>query len=189
MCIRDSSMISSIRSLTKAFSTQQKSLLFTPGPLGISQRVRQSMDYDYGSREPRFIQKVKYVREQLLNIAHVSPKDYTTILMQGAGTFGVEATIITALPKQNYKLLIASNGAYGERMHKICKYYGLNHEVVRFQENEVVDPKQLEQHLKKDKEITHVALIHSETTTGLINPIQQLGQACLLYTSPSPRDS
>lgn len=96
------------------------------------------MNWDYGSRDPQFIQIVKTIREKLLEISHVTPQTHTSIIMQGSGTFGVEATLGCAIPKTKHKLLIIANGAYGERMAKIATILNLNHIVLRYKDNEVV---------------------------------------------------
>ena len=96
------------------------------------------MNWDYGSRDPQFLQIVKEIREKLLDISHVTGQTHTTIIMQGSGTFGVEATLGSSIPKTNHKLLIIANGAYGERMAKIATILNLNHIILRYKDNEVV---------------------------------------------------
>jgi len=76
------------------------------------------------------------------------------------------------------KLLVLANGAYGERIVKMAKIHKLNHEVVRFDEDTIVTPEAVESFLSTHKDITHVACIHSETTTGLFNPIAAIGEVC-----------
>lgn len=96
------------------------------------------MNWDYGSRDPQFINIVKEIREKLLELSHVTSQTHTSVLMQGSGTFGVEATLGTSIPKTKHKLLIIANGAYGERMAKIATILNLNHIVLRYKDNEVV---------------------------------------------------
>ena len=96
------------------------------------------MNYDYGSRDPQFLQIVKEIREKLLSISKVNNQTHTTVLMQGSGTFGVEAVLGSSIPKGNHKLLIIANGAYGERMAKIATILNLNHIILRYKDNEVV---------------------------------------------------
>lgn len=153
-------------------------LLFTPGPLTTSATVKQAMLQDVGSRDHAFINAVKQIRETLLQLAHVSkPKGYECVIIQGSGTFGVES-VISSVIGANDKLLILVNGAYGERIVKMSSIHKLNYEVLRFDEDAIVDPARVQQYLNDHKDISHVACIHSETTTGLFNPITEIGKIC-----------
>lgn len=157
----------------------KEKLLFTPGPLTTSATVKEAMLRDLGSRDFEFIQTVKYIREQLLNIAEVSKADgYEAVIMQGAGTFGIESVISSAVPSSG-RLLIAINGVYGERISAMATVHGIQQTKLVFAENEVVDIKKIEAALDADKTITHLAVIHCETTTGIINPIEAIGDLCL----------
>ena len=156
----------------------QKKLLFTPGPLSTSPTVKQAMLEDMGSRDYAFTQAVKDIRDGLLELAGVSTsKGYACVLMQGSGTFAVESVIGTVVGP-NHHLLVLANGAYGERIVKMASILKINHQVIRFEEDEIVDPASTEKYLAAHPEITHVACIHSETTTGLFNPITEIGAIC-----------
>ncbi|HEX5154912.1 MAG TPA: 2-aminoethylphosphonate--pyruvate transaminase [Parafilimonas sp.] len=157
---------------------KQKKLLFTPGPLSTSATVKEAMLEDMGSRDTEFINTVKEIRSELLRLAHVSQQEgYESIIMQGAGTFGIESVISSAINK-NDVLLVLANGAYGERIAKMAGIHQLNHHVLRFAEDEIVTPEATEKFLEVHKDITHVACIHSETTTGLMNPVEAIGAVC-----------
>jgi 2-aminoethylphosphonate-pyruvate transaminase len=150
-------------------------LLFTPGPLTTSPTVKQAMLRDVGSRDAAFIATVAGIRERLLSIAGVSQADgYEAVLMQGSGTFGIESVITSAVPHDG-KLLVLANGAYGERIARIAKVAGNECIVLRSPEDEPVSPAQTEAALVADPAITHVAVVHCETTTGLLNPIEDIG--------------
>src|SRR5215213_337190 len=96
-------------------------LLFTPGPLTTSATVKAAMQRDIGSRDREFIELVRGIRDELLRIAGVSQvTGYEAVLVQGSGTFGIEAVLSSAIPA-NGKLLILANGAYGERMLQIAE--------------------------------------------------------------------
>ena len=99
--------------------------LFTPGPLGVSFDTKRSMLRDLGSRDIEFIGVVKSIRSRLLEIAGVSPKEYTTVLLQGSGTYAVEAVLTTTTPRDGGKVLIIENGSYGKRIAKICEVAGI----------------------------------------------------------------
>ncbi len=150
-------------------------LLFTPGPLTTSATVKQAMLHDLGSRDETFIRIIADIREQLLALGHVSQKQgYEAILMQGSGTFGIEATIGSVIHKGG-KLLVVINGAYGERILKIAQRLNIETESLRFSENEIPDARQLHDTLQDDTSITDVAVVHCETTSGILNPVEQLG--------------
>jgi 2-aminoethylphosphonate-pyruvate transaminase len=106
--------------------TNKGDLLFTPGPLNVSNEVRAAMNHDYGSRDPAFIKHISYIRENLLKLAHVDESTHSAVLIQGSGTFAVEAAIGNCVPRDtDKKLLVLINGAYGKRMMQIAKYYGI----------------------------------------------------------------
>ena len=91
-------------------------LLFTPGPLTTSATVKGAMQRDLGSRDSEFIDLIAQIRTELLKIAGVSQKSgYEAILMQGSGTFAIEAVLASVIPPDG-RLLVVANGAYGERM-------------------------------------------------------------------------
>lgn len=156
-------------------------LLFTPGPLTTSATVKEAMLKDMGSRDYAFMNAVREIRSGLLTLANVSKeKGYECVIMQGSGTFGVESVISSVIGEKE-KLLVLANGAYGERIAKMAKIHRLNHEVVRFDEDTIVTPESVEKYLAANSDITHVACIHSETTTGLFNPIGAIGEVCKKY--------
>ena len=153
-------------------------LLFTPGPLSTSPTVKEAMLHDLGSRDDAFIAVVKEIRSELLRLGGVSQQEgFETVLMQGSGTFGVESVISSVVGK-NDQLLVLVNGAYGERIVKMAKVHGITHIVKTFPENEIVTPNAVQEVLSQHPGITHVACIHSETTTGLFNPITEIGAIC-----------
>lgn len=153
---------------------KQPYLLLTPGPLSTTPTVKEAMQIDYCTWDSDYRQVTETIRQQILEMAQADPDVYTTVLMQGSGSYGVEATIGTALPRKNAVLMIAINGAYGHRISEIAEYYGIEHVDVVFNEDEAVDPLRVEAALDQHPEVTHFATIHSETTTGILNPIERL---------------
>ena len=150
-------------------------LLFTPGPLTTSLSVKQAMLHDAGSWDSEFNGIVAGVRQKLLQLAGVSQeKGFEVIPMQGSGTFGVEAVISSVVPPTG-KLLVLANGAYGERITQMALQLGIKHLVLRSAENETADLHELKRVLQTDSQITNVAVVHCETTTGILNPIEQIG--------------
>lgn len=156
-------------------SNARDKLLFTPGPLTTSLSVKQAMLHDAGSWHFEFNAVVRTIRESLLGLAGLrEPDGFTSILMQGSGTFGVESVIGSVIPPDG-KLLVLANGAYGERMVRIAACLKIDHCVLRTEEDTVPDPLQVERILVEAPAITHVALVHCETTTGILNPLEQIG--------------
>jgi 2-aminoethylphosphonate-pyruvate transaminase len=150
-------------------------LLFTPGPLTTSLSVKQAMLHDAGSWHFEFNDIVRWIREQLLATAGIAPNTgWEAIPLQGSGTFGVEATFVTAVPRQG-KVAVLANGAYGERMLAMLKHAGIDHVALRTAERDPCDSQALDRALASDPAITHVATVHCETTTGILNPIAEIG--------------
>lgn len=156
-------------------------LLFTPGPLTTSKSVKEEMLHDFGSRDYFFIETVKFVRDELLKIAGVTKElGYETVIMQGSGTFGIESVLSSVLPKEGHLLNII-NGAYGVRIGKIATIHHIPQTTLQYEENKWPDLKQIEESLSINPEITHVSVVHCETTTGIFNPIFEIGQLCKKY--------
>jgi len=152
-------------------------LLFTPGPLTTSLTVKQAMLRDAGSWHFEFNAIVADIRERLLKVAGVSRAagGYETVLLQGSGTFGVEAVFATCVPP-NGKVAVLANGAYGERMVAMLQHAKIGQVVLRTPEDTPNDPNALDRALAADATVTHVAVVHCETTTGIVNPITEIGQ-------------
>ena len=152
-------------------------LLFTPGPLTTSLSVKEAMLHDAGSWHADFNEVVRGVRERLLALASVSQEaGYECVLMQGSGSFGVEAVVTSAVPRDG-RLLVLSNGAYGERIVQMAEVAGIDTRALRYAEDTAVDPEDVRRALAEDAAISHVAVVHCETTTGLLNPIEAVGAA------------
>lgn len=149
--------------------------LLTPGPLTTTDTVKKVMMEDHCTWDNDYKQITQSIRKQLLELAHVSEEEYTVVLMQGSGTFGVESTLTSAVGK-NSKLLIAANGAYGERMEDIAKHAGLNYKILHFHYNQTPDAAVIADELKNDPAITHVSMVHSETTSGILNDIASVAK-------------
>lgn len=149
-------------------------LLLTPGPLTTSKTVKETMLVDHGTWDDDYKELTQWVRHELVTIGNATEKDYTAVLMQGSGSFGVEAAIGTAVPKTNATLLIAANGAYGERMIEIADYLAIPHVVLEVPEDQTVTLAAVEEALAAHPEVTHFAVVHCETTTGILNPIETI---------------
>lgn len=155
--------------------TTPDKLLFTPGPLTTSRTVKEAMLRDLGSRDDEFIGMVRSIRERLLQVAGVSQaKGFEAILMQGSGTFAVES-VISSVISADGKLLMLVNGAYGERIVQMASRLKISVEALRCAENDTHDPVSLQAALNRDPTISHVGVVHCETTTGVLNPIGEFG--------------
>ena len=151
-------------------------LLLTPGPLSTSESVRNAMLQDWCTWDKDYNEGiVTPIRKGLLDIAGLDEENYTTVLLQGSGTYCVEATIGAAV-KPSDKLLILANGAYGKRMAEIATYYHINYELVSLHETELITGEVARKALEKYPDITHLSMVHSETTTGLLNPIEEVAE-------------
>lgn len=150
--------------------------LFTPGPLTTSRTVKQAMLRDLGSRDTEFIETVSRVRNDLLDIAGISKgAGYEAVLMQGSGTFTVESVLSSCIPPSG-KLLNIVNGAYGKRISVIARRHGIEVMEIVSKENELPDIDAVERALAADEAISMVAVVHCETTSGILNPIERIGE-------------
>jgi 2-aminoethylphosphonate-pyruvate transaminase len=151
-------------------------LLLTPGPLTTSRSVKHAMLQDYCTWDNDYHRIVTRIRNRLCELAGAGT-DWTSILMQGSGTFAVEATVGSCVPPDG-KLLVLDNGAYGRRIAQIAARLRIPNTVLTFPEVEPIDVCRVEQELSADPRLTHVALVHCETTTGLMNPAAEIGSLC-----------
>ena len=146
--------------------------LLTPGPLTTSATVKRAMLRDYGSRDKGFIEINARLLARLVSIVGGQP-GYVAVPLQGSGTFVVEAMLGCFVPPGG-KLLICVNGAYGQRMAKICDYSGRQYVLQECAEDTPTDLDLLEQTLAHDQSITHVAAVYCETTSGILNPLAEI---------------
>ncbi|MBP0016599.1 MAG: 2-aminoethylphosphonate--pyruvate transaminase [Cyanobacteria bacterium SBLK] len=152
----------------------EASILLTPGPLTTSDRTRAALDRDWGSRERNFMELTRNLRERLLAIVEGND-EYTCIPLQGSGTFAMEASLGSLIPPDG-KLLIIVNGVYGRRMGKMCDRIGRPYQLYETPENVPPDPAAIAQILAAEGEITHVSMVHCETTSGMLNPLEAVAK-------------
>lgn len=150
-------------------------LLLTPGPLSTSPGVRKALLRDWCTWDDDYnLGIVTPIRQRLVALASTTaPDDYTAVLMQGSGTFSVEATIGSLLPPRG-RLLVLANGAYGDRLAKIAAVLGIDHIVHDSGELAPPDLDRLDAALRSDPGISHVVCVHCETTTGMLNPLAEI---------------
>jgi len=147
-------------------------ILFTPGPLTTSRTVKQALLRDLGSRDFEFISTVKDIRARLVKMTG-APSDYEAVLMQGSGTFSVEAVLSSCVPSDG-KVLAVVNGAYGKRIVQMLRVLNIDHVVEESREDEYPDLDAIKSTLASAT-FDLVVTVHCETTTGIINPIQAIG--------------
>lgn len=156
-------------------------ILLTPGPLTTTETVKQAMMTDWCTWDEDYnVHIVQEIRKSLVELATAHTDEYTAILMQGSGTYCVES-VIGSVIKPNDKLLILSNGAYGDRMGNIAEYHGIRYDMLAFDETEQVSVAYVDDYLAHSADITHVAVVHCETTTGVLNPLKEIAHLVKMY--------
>ncbi len=160
--------------LKKSIIPSSDKILFTPGPLTTSQTVKLAMLRDLGSRDTEFVDIVKQIRKSLLKLAGDKNDEYEAIIMQGSGTFSVEAVLSSVTPPDG-KWLVINNGAYCQRIIKIAEILKIPVVSLDYPENIQPNPEDVNSILSNDPSITHIACVHCETTSGIINPIKEIG--------------
>jgi len=155
-------------------------VLLTPGPLTTSAETKAAMLCDWGSWDSAFNELTASVCRDLVAIVN-GPREHVCIPLQGSGTFAVEAAIGTFVPR-NAKVRVPDNGAYCKRIARILDYTSRQAVVLAHGENEPASLAQIESALAGDPAITHVALVHCETSTGILNPLPQIAAIAAKYS-------
>ncbi|MBI4005760.1 MAG: 2-aminoethylphosphonate--pyruvate transaminase [Gammaproteobacteria bacterium] len=152
-------------------------ILLNPGPVNLSERVRKAMlQPDLCHRETEFAELQNSIRTNLLNIYKLPKDRWASVLLTGSGTAAVEAMLTSMVPDDGHVLII-ENGVYGERMTKMAQTYGIRHSAVKHDWSEAINPGKIGAIVKKEN-ITHVAVVHHETTTGRLNDLSMIAEAC-----------
>lgn len=155
-------------------TAERAPILLTPGPLTTSYRTRRAMMVDWGSWDSDFNELTASVCQRLLKIVG-GEGSHTCVPLQGSGTFAVEAAIGTLVPRDG-KVLVLINGAYGKRLAKICEVLQRPFSTFETEENVPTTAADVERLLAADPAISHVALIHCETSTGILNPLEAIAK-------------
>jgi 2-aminoethylphosphonate-pyruvate transaminase len=151
-------------------------ILLTPGPLTTSLETKQAMLRDWGSWDASFNAITASICKDLVAVVH-GEASHVCVPLQGSGTFSVEAALSNVVPRDG-KVLVPQNGAYCQRILKILKYIGRAGVALDVAEDRVVTGAMVEEALKADSTITHVAQVHCETGTGILNQLPEIAQAC-----------
>jgi 2-aminoethylphosphonate-pyruvate transaminase len=157
-------------------SADKRMILLNPGPANTTDAVKRAMTApDICPREREFGEVLLRVRDGLTRVVHAHDR-YTTVLFGGSGTAAVEAAIASAVP-QDGRLLVIDNGAYGTRMAEIAAAYGMPHDVEQFGVGGFPDVDRIRERLRRTR-YTQLAVVHHETSTGMLNPVPQLAAVC-----------
>jgi len=149
-------------------------LLFTPGPLTTSRSVKEAMLRDFGSLDSEFLAIVQNLRSRLLALGPYPRESYECVLVQGSGTYVVESVLSSVIPRDG-KLMVLVNGAYGRRMAQIARIHGISLDVFEIEENSKFTPELVRERLAASSGVTHVAVVHCETTSGMLNEVEEIG--------------
>ena len=148
--------------------------LLTPGPLTTSRTTKEAMLHDWGSRDQKFIDLNQSILQSLIKLID-GEGSYQCVPMQGSGTFAVES-MISSLTSKDAKILILINGAYGHRMKKMCNYLNRNCITYEVAEHEQHKIKEIEKIIDVNQDLTHVFAVYCETTSGILNPLQEIAE-------------
>jgi len=151
-------------------------ILLTPGPLTTSLETKQAMLRDWGSWDESFNAITTSICKDVVEVVN-GKATHVCVPLQGSGTFAVEAALANLVPRDG-KVLVPNNGAYCTRIAKILKYLGREHSVIDLGEDRQSTAAIVEGAIKMDPRITHVAQVHCETGTGILNPLPEIAAAC-----------
>lgn len=158
-------------------------ILLNPGPVVLSERVRKAMlKPDLCHREQEFIDLQNKIKADLLNVYLLPEKQWASVVFTGSGTSAMEAMMTSLVPAHG-KVLIIENGIYGERLTQIAKIHDISHVVLHHEWGEEIDLVKLEGELQYHEELSHVAVVHHETTTGRLNDINAIAKLCKKHSN------
>ena len=150
-----------------------RKILLNPGPATTTDSVKQAMVVeDICPREKEFGKLLDTIKEDLVKVVH-GGDDYIAAIFTASGTGGLEAAITSAVPKGK-KILVVDNGAYGARMANIASTFGIDVVLYKLAYGDYPDVNHIEKLLKENKDVSHLAIVHHETTTGMLNPVQEI---------------
>ena len=151
-------------------------LLLTPGPVSVSHSTKAVMMKDRASGGEEFHADLTLARDYMVKLVGGGAA-YTAIPLPGSATYANEAVIATLVPPGG-KLLIHSNGVYGDRLIEICAHNQVAHSVIRTPPFTPSTGAQFEAAMLADPAISHVMVVHCETSTGVLNPLEELAALC-----------
>lgn len=149
-----------------------RTALFTPGPSNISQKVKEAMLVDIGSRTNECATLTRNIRAGLVNIGEFD-SSYSAVLLQGSGTFAIEA-MLSSLVARDSELLILSNGVYAARAIDICSIHNIKYKVLSSCSKSPIDIAEVERCLQDNLQIKQAFFVHYETSLGVLNDADAL---------------
>lgn len=156
----------------------ERKILLNPGPATTTDTVKNAQVVpDICPREEEFGDLIGSIRKDLVKIATKQTDEYDCVILGGSGTAAMES-VLASVVKRNSKLLIINNGAYGKRFSEIAQTYDINYIEDKYEWDQLPDLKRIEKILSENKDIEYVTAIHHETTSGILNPIKQIGEIC-----------
>lgn len=159
----------------------EKKMLFAPGPVMTTERVKMAaFAPDICHRRPVFEKLYGDIRNNLLKLFHGEKDEYTTVVISGSGTSSNEA-VLSSVMEGDKKVLLISNGEFGDRLKNIINCYGIGLNLVEYKWAEYPDLTEIENELKIDKDISLISMVYHETSTGMINPVHEVGELARYY--------
>jgi len=159
----------------------EKKMLFAPGPVMTTERVKMAaLAPDICHRRPVFEKLYSDIRNNLLKLFNGEKDEYTTVVVSGSGTAANE-TVLSSVMDNNKKVLLISNGEFGNRLKDIISCYGIDLNLVEYKWAEYPDLTEIENELNLDKDISLISMVHHETSTGMINPVHEIGELAQHY--------
>ncbi len=157
-----------------------RAILLNPGPVTLSEGVRNAVArIDLCHREPEFFDLQEQVIFGLLDIYRCDPEVWSAVLLGGSGTSALEAMMASLLPRDAH-VLVVENGVYGERLSRIADIYSIQHQSLAALWDAQIDLPALEELLAGGR-FSHLAAVHHETTTGRLNPLEEIVSLCEKY--------
>ena len=161
--------------------------LFVAGPVNVAKKPKKLMPYpEIGHREDEFMDLYNSIKDKLYEVLQVSKKQFEFAIIGGSGTAAIESMITSVVSK---KILVISNGAFGERAYKICAIHRLPRAFLRYEWGEYPNIEEIDKILNDNPEIGFVYMVHMETSTGMLNPVKEVGKLCKRYNKTYLVDS
>ena len=156
-----------------------RTILLNPGPVTLSDRVRKALTLgDWCHREPEFADLTRDINSRLVRVYREMAGKFDAVMLTGSGTCAVEAMLASFAPHDSATLVLA-NGVYGERMARMLEAHQRKHYVIQLPWGDAIDLDRVRTELQTYADITHIAVVHHETTTGRLNDLGALSQLCI----------
>jgi len=158
----------------------KRNILLNPGPATTTDDVKNALVVDdICPREKEFGKLLDSIRRDIVKVVN-GGDEYISVLFSGSGTAGDEAAICSAVPRGK-KILVVDNGAYGTRMVNIAEVYGIDVVKYKITYGDYPDLREIEKLFKSNSDVSHLAVVHHETTTGMLNPIKEISDLSHRY--------